>query len=241
MLHLVKEGKSRPITRNEELVNPVEDLWDIELLYGRHPQFSVPTYGVRLKTKLEGGASKCYLVIELEEKFDVIVRELNVFGVMQSADFHRVIEYVKQLKIQGIFTRVPNLQTAMENVVDADEGLELFELVKDAVLSDPDSFPPISSDGYRHGEDMGVRLDTEQYVEKYGPNAVGITTEALLDILQLDGGMKHARLLEIVRGWRDLGVLLKRSKQPRLQEPLKPNISSKEVKRFYIFRIDDHN
>jgi hypothetical protein len=46
------------------------------------------------------------------------------------------------------------------------------------------------------------------------------------------------RLLEIARGWREQGQLLVKNKQARLQEPVKPNISSKEVKRFYIFKID---
>lgn len=239
MLQVVKERRTVSAhAQVGELINPVSDLWEIELLYGKHPSYTESTYAVRFKTKLEGGASKCFLVIDLRERFDEFLRELNVFGVMEKADFHRVIDYVKELKIRGIFTRVPNLLTVMENSADADESLELYGMVVDAVLSDPDAFPTITSDAYKHGVSSGVVLDTDQYKAKYGENAVAITTEALLDILDLDGGTKNVRFMEIIRGWREQGLLLKQCRQARLQEPIKPNISSKEVKRFYIFRID---
>lgn len=74
-------------------------------------------------------------------------------------------------------------------------------------------------------------------MSKYGANAVGVTTEALFEILGLEGSTKNLRLLEIARGWREQGLLLKQSRQARLQEPVKPNLSSKDVKRFYIFRV----
>lgn len=238
MLQLVKERNSKLEIRTDELVNPVANLWEIELLYGKHPSYTENTYAVKFKTKLEGRASKCFLVIDLRERFDEFLRELNVFGVMEKAEFHRAIDYVKELKIRGIFTRVPNLLTVMENSADADESLELYGLVVDAVLSDPDAFPTITSDAYKHGISSGVVLDTDQYKEKYGENAVAITTEALFDILDLDASTKNTRFMEIIRGWREQGLLLKQSRQARLQEPIKPNISSKEVKRFYIFRID---
>ncbi|MNW68645.1 hypothetical protein D3C74_474580 [compost metagenome] len=60
-----------------------------------------------------------------------------------------------------------------------------------------------------------------------------------MEILNLEGSTKSVRFMEITRGWREGGYLLKLSRQPRLQEPVKPNISSKEVRRFYIFRIDE--
>jgi hypothetical protein len=92
--------------------------------------------------------------------------------------------------------------------------------------------------GYKHGVSSGVILDTEQYTAKYGEDAVGITTEALLEILNLDCSTKSVRFMEITRGWLEQGFLLKQSRQSRLQEPVKPNISSTDVKRFYIFRVD---
>ncbi|MFB9756930.1 hypothetical protein ACFFNY_35640 [Paenibacillus hodogayensis] len=39
----------------------------------------------------------------------------------------------------------------MEGSASMDESLELFEMVSDAVISDPDAFPTISSDAYKHG------------------------------------------------------------------------------------------
>ncbi|MNC70605.1 hypothetical protein D3C75_1214340 [compost metagenome] len=105
------------------------------------------------------------------------------------------------------------------------------------MIQDPDAFPTISSDDYKHGVSSGVILDTAQYLEKYGENVVGITTEALMEILGLEGSTKGIRFTEIARGWREAGYLLKLSRQPRLQEPVKPNINSKEVRRFYIFKM----
>ncbi len=238
MLRLVKENISTSEQENE-LVNPVSKLWEIELLYGKHPSFSQNTYGVNLITKLEGNVSKCFLVIDLREKFDEHLRDLNVFGSMEKAEFHKVIDYVKQLKINGIFRRVPNLLSVMESSATRDESFELFDLVIDFIQGDPDAFPTISSDGYKHSASSGVMLDTEQYVAKYGENVAGVTTEALLEILNLDDrSTKSVRFMEITRGWLANGLLLKQNRGPRLQEPIKPNISSKEVKRFYIFKMD---
>lgn len=229
---------SIPSREVSPMANPVEALWSIELLYGKHPDYTELTYAVNFTTRLEVSASKCFLVIDLGEKFDEHLRDLNVFGAMEKAELHKVIDFVKYLKVNGIFTRVPNLLTAMEGSASTDESLELFEMMADAVLSDLDAYPSISSDSYRHGENSGVILDTEQCITKYGSNAVGVTTEALFEILGLEGRTKNLRLLEIARGWREQGLILKQSRQARLQEPVKPNFSSKEVKRFYIFRFD---
>lgn len=43
----------------------------------------------------------------------------------------------------------------------------------------------------------------------------------------------RARFMEIIRGWREQGLLLKQSRQARLQEPIKPNISSKSNYTFF--------
>lgn len=237
MLQLVKDQKTHEVGL-PELPERISNLWTIELLYGKHPSYSESTYGVRFTTKLEGSASKCFLVIDLRDNFDSYLRELNVFGVMEKADLHKVIDYATQLKIKGIFHRVPNLLDVMEGAAENSEGYELFEVVSEAIINDLESFPAISSDQYKPGSSAGVILDTEQYVTKYGKNAVGITTEALLEILDLENSTRNVRLMEITRSWKELGLLLKLSKQSRLQEPVKPWISSKDVKRFYILKID---
>ncbi|UFJ40402.1 hypothetical protein LOK74_20590 [Brevibacillus humidisoli] len=212
MLQLVKERKNIA-EQVSEMANPVEALWEVELLYGKHPAYTENTYAVKFTTKLEGHASKCFLVIDLRDRFDEFLRDLNVFGSMEKVELHQTIDYVKYLKINGIFRRVPNLLSEMEGSAGADESLELFSLVADAVLSEPDAFPTVSSDAYKNGVSSGVILDSEQYAEKYGENAVGITTEALLEILDLDGGTRDARFKEIARGWLEQGLLLKRSNQ----------------------------
>jgi hypothetical protein len=240
MLKLVKErgSVSVPSSVASPMANPVEALWEIELLYGKHPDYTEYTYAVNFTTRLEGNASKCFLVINLRERFDEYLRDLNVFRALEKSEMHRVIDYVKYLKVNGHFRRVPNLLSVIEGSASTDESLELFEMVSDAILSDPDAFPTVSSDLYKHGVSSGVRLDTEQYVAKYGVTAVGVSSEALFEILDLEGSTKNVRLLEIARGWKEQGLLLKHSRQARLQEPVKPNNSSKEVNRFYILKID---
>lgn len=235
MLNVVKKGSPAPASN--VMPNPVANQWQIDLIFGKHKDFSVNTYGVKFTTKLEGQASKCFLVIDLREKFDEFLKELNVFGCLEREEFHRAIDYVKYLKMNGIFQRVPNLLAEIEGTASQDESLELYETVVEAVIQDPDAFPTISSDDYKHGVSSGVILDTAQYLEKYGENVVGITTEALMEILGLEGSTKGIRFTEITRGWREAGYLLKLSRQPRLQEPVKPNINSKEVRRFYIFKM----
>lgn len=231
--------KSREVaSAPSRMMNPVENLWSIELLYGKHPDYTELTYAVNFTTKLEGNASKCFLVIDLRERFEEYLRDLNVFGSLERNELHSVIDYIKYLKINGIFRRVQSLLEEMEGSASRDESFALFEMVVDSIKSDLDVFPSISSDAYKHGVSAGVRLDTDQYVEKYGENAVGVTAEFLFETLSLEGSTKNVRLLEIARGWREQGQLLIKNKQARLQEPVKPNISSKEVKRFYIFKID---
>ncbi|MEF2969114.1 hypothetical protein V3851_25350 [Paenibacillus sp. M1] len=238
MLQLVKNQRTHE-TEVPELPERISALWSVELLYGKHPAFSTSTYCVKLTTKLEGNASKCYLVIDLRDRFEEFLRELNIFGVMEKADFHKVIDYVTQLKIKGVFRRVANLLDVIEGTAENSEGYELFDVVSEAIINDLDSYPTISSDQYKHGSSAGVILDTEQYITKYGENAVGITTEALIEILELESSStRNVRLTEITRSWKELGLLLKLSKQSRLQEPVKPWISSKDVKRFYILKID---
>ncbi|QSO50160.1 hypothetical protein JZ785_14395 [Alicyclobacillus curvatus] len=239
MLHLVKENIHTDSKKTSEIVNPVATLWDIELFYGKHPNYTECTYSVNFTTKLEGHASRCYLVIDLREHFDEYLRELNVFGSIEKSELHKTIEYIKQLKINGIFKRVPNLLSVMEGKAGSDESLELFELVMEAVQSDPDAFPSVSSNLYKHRVSSGVVLDTDQYITKYGHGALAITTEALLEILNLDeGSTKSIRFMEITRGFLANGYLLKRNRGPRLQEPIRPNLYSKEVKRFYVFKGD---
>ncbi|ETT56795.1 hypothetical protein C162_00245 [Paenibacillus sp. FSL R7-269] len=232
--------KDRGVTTSDKqpMANPVGDLWDIELFYGKHPNYTELTYSVNFMSLLEGRASKCFLVIELREQFDIFLRDLNVFGCMEKAEFHKAIDYVKYLKINGLFKRVPNLLSVMEGKASADESNELFSMVEDCILNNLEAFPTVSSDEYRPGECFGVILDTEQYVEKYGVNAVGVTSDALIEFLNLEGESKIIRLLEIARGWRDQELLLHFTKQARLQEPIKPNVTSKAVKRFYIFRVN---
>lgn len=237
MLTVVKERRSANV-QPKEMINPVENLWSVELLYGKHHAYTELTYAVNFTTKLEGGASKCFLVIDLLEKFEEYLRDLNVFGALERSEFHAVIDYIKYLKVNGIFKRVPNLLSELEGSSGKEESLELFEALEDGILSDLDAFPSISSDAYQHGVSAGVVLDTEQYIEKYGMNVVGVTAEFLYEALSLDGSTKNVRLQEIVRGWKSEGQLLVKNKQARLQEPIKPNLSSKEVKRFYIFKID---
>lgn len=239
MLRVVKASTEGVAEATYGLVNPVQALWAVELLYGKHPSYTELTYAVLFTTRLEGGASRSFLVIDLREHFDEYLRELNVFGSMEKAEFHRVIDYVGQLKIRGIFRRVPNLLSVMEGAAGTDESYELFDLVVDAVRADPDAFPSASGDGYRHGISAGVVLDTDQYVVKYGEHAVAITTDALLEILGLEeGATRTVRFTEITRGWLAHGLLLKRNRGPRLQEPIRPVAGSKDVRRFYVFHME---
>jgi hypothetical protein len=150
MLKLVKERGNVSVSSSEvsPMASPVEALWTIELLYGKHPDYTELTYAVNFTTRLAGNASKCFLVIDLRERFDEYLRDLNIFGSLEKSELHKVIDYVKYLKINGIFKSVPSLLTVMEGSASNDESQELFEMVSDAIVSDPDSFPSISSDAY---------------------------------------------------------------------------------------------
>jgi hypothetical protein len=133
MLTVVKKFEQAELP--SQMANPVEALWVVELLYGKHPSYTENTYAVKFTTKLEGGASKCFLVIDLRDRFDEFLRELNVFGCMEKNELHKTIDYVKCLKINGLFRRVPNLQAEMEGSANIDESLELFELVSGKRIS----------------------------------------------------------------------------------------------------------
>jgi len=214
----------------------LERLWTIELLYGKHSAYSQLTYAAKFTTKLVGGASATYLVIELRERFEEILRELNVFGVLERADLLKAIDYITELKIHGVFREVANLEDELETEA-GDESHELFELIATNILSELDLYPLASSDSFTSAS-PGVILDTENYRQKYGADVVGITSDTLLDILGLENNHQNAkRLQEILRSFARLGYLVKRSGQNRLQEQIRPNANDKAVKRLYLLRI----
>lgn len=230
---------TRPTATQQPLINPVADLWEIELLYGRHNNFSELTYAAEFKTKLVGGASRCFLVIEMRERFEEFLYDLNVFGVMERSMFLKAIDYVIQLKIRGIYREVPDLLIAINGQADNSESQVLYEHVTASILSDIESYPTISSNQYRSGSNPGVILDIDQYTVKYGSEVVGVSSETLYEILGFEPSSRNAkRIQEITRSWHRQGYLVKKSPQPRLQEAIRPNADSKDVKRFYLFKIE---
>ncbi|MGO4498601.1 hypothetical protein AB4114_22230 [Paenibacillus sp. 2RAB27] len=235
----MKKSYLEVIESPEAPKNPVAELWNIELLYGKHPAYSHATYAASFTTRLAGGASCCFLVIELRDRFEEFLHDLNVFGVMERADFMKVVDYIKMLKIKGIFREVPDLLQAINGEgADSSESLELFELVAESILNEIESYPTVTSDEYKNSS-PGIILDTDSYRNKYGAYVAGVTTETLYEILGLENNHQNAkRLQEIVRTWAKMGKLIKKSSQNRLQEAIRPNINSKEVKRFYLLKVD---
>lgn len=190
-----------------------------------------------MQTKLVGGASRCYLVIDLVEDFDRILRELSVFGAIERTELLRVIAYAKQLKIRGVYRPVPDLMPFIDGRSDGGEGQELCRLVVDYIVENPSLFPTVSSGLYSATQSLGVVLDTESYIRKFGESVVGVTSEALYEILELESG-NSKRLVEITRSWQQAGWLVKRSNQSRLQEAIRPIADVAEVRRFYLLRTD---
>lgn len=220
------------------LVNPVEDLWNVELLYGRHHSFSEPTYGLYMKSKLIGEGSRCFLLVDIHlETIDDILYTLNVFGLIERKEFLRVLDYAKQLKRHGVFRGVPDLLPYIEGEAHDHEGEELYQLMREYVIENIHMFPSVMHNMYEAGQYLGVELDSDVYIKKYGSNIVGVTTEAIIEALALEGNTK-TRIIEITRSWLKLGVLIKRSSQSRLQESIRPCEDSREIKRFYLLHIE---
>lgn len=233
----VRVFESKQESKSADLINPVEALWNIELLYGKHYQYSELTYGLHMQTKLVGGASRCYLVINLVEDFDRILKELSVFGAIERAELLRVIDYAKQLKIRGVYRPVPDLMPFIDGKSDGGEGQELYRNVVDYIVENPSLFPTVSSGLYSSTQSLGVVLDTESYKRKFGESVVGVSSDALYEILELENG-NSKRLVEITRSWQQAGWLVKKSNQSRLQEAIRPIADVAEVRRFYLLRID---
>lgn len=228
---LVRKGReSNKYARITE--NPVSDLWDIRLLYGKHQRFSKPTYAVYFQTKLFGEDHCTILHIDLLENEKKALRELNVFGHMSESSFIQVLDYIIFLKVSGNFEQVDDLTAYSEDRASVAESFELFERVRDSILDDLDAFPLLSSEEYNPQSCSGVLLDTEQYVSRYGEGAVGVSPEFLVDLLDLS----HTRVVEVARRWREQGWLLKSNRETRLQEAIKLSIST-NIKRFYVLKI----
>lgn len=226
----------KQIAKSAGLINPVENLWTVELLRGRHFLHSEPTYGLHMRSKLVGEFSKCYLLVDIQpDSMSDILYSLNIFGHLERVDLMRVLEYAKQLKINGIYRDVPDLLPHLESYANDIEGSELHIQVMEYILDNPGLFPSISSGGYTL-QSLGVYLDTDSYIKRYGAHIFGITTEALVDILGLEGDYRK-RLIEITRSWLKSGLLVKRSGQSRLQESIRPLESSREIKRFYLLKV----
>lgn len=223
-----------------KLNNPVEQFWNITLLYGKHWKFTKNTYAVMFKSKLGDHDSECFLFVDLLEHQDKCLMELNAIGSMDQGEFHSAIDYVKQLKMNDTFHRVPNLQLVMDGTASADESREVYQLVLDVVQNDPGAFPTINSGEYDSKVSLGVILDTQQYMKKYGAKTVGVTTKTLLDILDMENGEQRTkRYKDIMHGLLDKGYMLQTSlDKKRFQDPVKPTSKAKQAKRFCIFKLD---
>ena len=238
-LHVVKSNP-RDIEQDlPELPKEIAALWEVVLLYGKDYRYSELTYAVQLKTKLVGGAKRCYLVIELQDKFDEILRELNIFGVMERAQLITTIQHVKQLKIHGIYQEVPDLTRYLDGASDDTEARELYEQVMLYVHENMEVFPTVSSEAYGESMHMGVILDIDPYIRKFGKDTIGISREALCEILDLQESYNANRLNEIVRSWLNMGLLIKKNSQGRLQESFRPVYNYPVVNRFYVLRMMD--
>lgn len=224
-------------SREAELVNPVESLWSITLHYGRFFAYSQNSYSIQFKSKLIGEDSKSYLFVDLEEDFDRILKELNVFGVMTRADLLRSIDYATQLKIRGEFVAVPDLLPFIQGQAKDSESAELYARVVDFVSENSELFPTVSGGEYNETRSLGVLLDTDSYVRKFGESVVGVSTEGLYEALELDSS-NSKRLVEITRTWHQTGYLVKKSNQSRLQEAVRPIVDVAMVKRFYLIKLN---
>lgn len=224
--------------RAKEVHNPVSDLWNVTLYYGKHPDFTPLTYAVRFQTKLIGGASNTYLVLGLNERIHEILTELNVYGVITRSELSKTIDYVNELKAQGIYTEVPRLMDVMNNDAESDESRELHQQVCDCVWDDIERYPLATTDDFTE-RSPGVLLNSEKYIQKFGRDVVALTSESLFDMLGLEMDSQNAkRLQEIARAWHRLGLLIKHNRQDRLQEQIRPRVSSKDTKRLYLLKFE---
>ncbi|SFL20867.1 hypothetical protein SAMN03159341_10416 [Paenibacillus sp. 1_12] len=232
--------ETRSTEKHKELVNPAEH-FDIKLLYGRHPAYSKSTYAVQFTSRLEGRDSSCYLEVELREKFEEHLKELCVFGEISRTELLKVADYVKQLKIQGVFERVPDLLQAIEGQADISESQELYDLAVESIVEDLAAYPTVTSDHYRHGVSSGVILDSDPLRRRFGSEVVGITTESVYEIIGLEPSPQNkVRLQEVIKAWYSMGYIIKRSKD-RWQEAFRPNESIKDAKRFYLLKVEGLN
>lgn len=235
---IVAPAESVPSTQAPR--NPVEDLWHITLLYGKHPSYTKLTYAVRFQTKLVGGDSDTFLFTEFtdQDRFDKILTELNVYGVMTRNQLMKTIDYATQLKIKGIFTEVPQLLEAIQQDAEGDESHELFQMVSHTVLDEIELYPLATTDDFT-SLSPGVILNSDGFIKKYGHDVVGLTSESLYEMLGLENNYQNAkRLQELTRAWQRLGYLIKRNGQSRLQEQIRPKATGKEVKRMYLLKVD---
>jgi hypothetical protein len=218
--------------------NPVEELWKINLLYGKHPSYTKKTYAVRFQSLLIGGDSSTYLFIELTDRFEEILSDLNIFGVLSRNMLMKTIDYVTQLKIKGIFTEVAQLLEAIHQDAENDESHELFQTVASTILDEFELYPLAITDDYTNAS-PGVILNSAGYMQKFGRDVVALSSESLFDLLSLENNYQNGkRLLEIMRSWQRFGYLIKRNGQSRLQEQIRPRATGKEVKRMYLLKIE---
>ena len=222
--------------------NPVQGLWVLALLLGSIPGRNTKIYAVRFTSTLAGNYSRTSLEVDLYEKPKEELRELNFIGVMERRVFTQVLEYVKFLKLNGIFESVDSLLPYLDPDAGEMESQKLYEELEDAIFSDLDMFPTVSSGMYERGVSDGVILDTQEYITKYelrdGAGAVAVTTEFVKDILGLEE-TRGIRYLETTRSWLKNGYLLKRDKGKRLQDVVYHGPDRDKKQRFFIIWIPE--
>ncbi|WP_096202924.1 hypothetical protein [Bacillus sp. FJAT-45350] len=243
-------GKGKSGSRNQDLLKDVkfEDLYNVRLLRGKHPNFTKETYVVLFESNLAGNYVNSYLLHELS-KNEVsnstaaeAFADLEVSGYITRQIFSDMVTYANFLKLHGEFEQVENLIPYLGDACDSSESLDNLKQFENYILANLENIPHLSNGTFDPKSHGAVILDREETVEKYDGVSVGVTKNTLMNLFiegydesgKSNDNHLNGRLKAIIKGWIAKGICISKTTGRNQEVIYKPSKEIGSVKLYVI-------
>ncbi|WP_289137720.1 hypothetical protein [uncultured Brevibacillus sp.] len=256
----LKDILNRPakvLASSEEIMNYVENYsfyWNISVKKGISPDF---IYGVFLVqfTHLEAdgseGVTMTFLLHELENGSctEAILKKLKQFArAIDKEMLINMVAHAVEMRKRGEYEMIDEdeLNSLLEEAMDRKLAAAIFRKLENSIIAEIENFASVQKEEYDPAIHYGILLDTPELKAKFGKDAVGVTKYTLMELFIWKDEVPVSReeycsngsdgeLKKILKGWKDAGLLIKKTEFNRMNEFVKYN-SSGDRERFYIVK-----
>ncbi|MCM3624837.1 hypothetical protein M4D70_21665 [Brevibacillus borstelensis] len=256
----LKDILNRPakvLATTEEITNYVENYsycWNIRVKKGVSPDF---IYGVNLVqfTHLEAdgseGVTLTFLLHELENGtiIEATLKKLKQFArAIDKEMLINMVAHAVELRKRGEYEMVDEdeLNSLLEEAMDRKLAANQFRKLENSIIAEIENFASVQKEEYDPAIHYGIFLDTPELKGKFGKDAVGVTKYTLMELFiwkdeipvsreEFHSNGSDGDLKKILKGWKDAGLLIKKTEFTRMNEFVKYN-SNGDRERFYIVK-----